>query len=380
MNKLWTLEEELQLKDLYRFAPQEDLEALFNTTWPRIKDKAKKLGNLNRQKAKVNITELINDYNTGMKVADIWSKHNITNPTLLKLLRENNIPKRNRTLNPILPIKTWLEEITSLTFTSTKDADLYNDDLKVGINYCILKDCNESKGCGQKYNYTKYTNCKNNNIHLITIFEDEWINRNKQVKGAILSMLGKNSRIFYARKCEVRIISKDMGNAFYDENHIQGKSFLSFVFVGLYFNNELLGVMSFGKHHRDIGKFVLDRLCFKYDVNVTGGASKLFKFLLNHTGITELISWSDCRWFSGGVYPKLGFVLEDSLDADYSYVNINSSKIVRLSKQSQKKGNTNCPAGLTEKQWSIQNGLYRIWDVGKLRWVYKKIAEADKIQ
>jgi hypothetical protein len=42
----------------------------------------------------------------------------------------------------------------------------------------------------------------------------------------------------------------------------------------------------------------------------------------------------------------------------------------RISKQSQMKCNTGCPKDISEKEWALQNGLSRIWDCGKVRWVF----------
>ena len=62
------------------------------------------------------------------------------------------------------------------------------------------------------------------------------------------------------------------------------------------------------------------------------------------------------------------FKLEQEYPPDYSYVDVKSA--VRLSKQSQKKDLTACPKEMTELEWSIMNGLVRIWDCGKKKWVF----------
>jgi hypothetical protein len=103
---------------------------------------------------------------------------------------------------------------------------------------------------------------------------------------------------------------------------------------------------------------------------VVGGAQKLFKACKSwaiNSGTNKIISWSDNRWSQGTVYEKLGFQLDKELNVDYSYVDL-KNPIKRLSKQSQKKSNTQCPANITEREWSIQRGLSRIWDCGKTRW------------
>jgi hypothetical protein len=330
---------------------------------------------------------------------DIANQYAVNLSVIFSVIQNNNwsLPKeeiklrrmvgmaKGKELNPGCYGKTqksigdWLKTSTNLDFISDriilegKEIDLYNDNVKTGIEYCGLYWHNEHSHQPklQNYHYDKYIKAKEKGVHLITIFEDEWLNRNEQVKGALLSILGKNTRRLYARKCNVKLIDKLTGNKFYNDYHIQGQSNLSKWFAGLYYEDELIGVLSFGLHHRDTSKYTLDRLCFKTNVSVAGGTSKLFKFLIEQSKLTNLISWSDNRWFQGKVYEKLGFVKEMDMKPDYSYVD-NNKLGIRLSKQSQKKSNTKCPSNLTEKEWCTQRGLYRIWDCGKTRWIWSR--------
>lgn len=256
---------------------------------------------------------------------------------------------------------------------SGKEIDMYDPTLKLGVEYCGLYWHNEGspEPRGRNYHYSKFIECEKQGIRLITIFEDEWIHRQAQIKNFLKSVIGKNEIKLHGRKCEVKQIEKEVGRNFFEQYHLQGKSSLGLNFAGLFNSEELVGVMSFGRHHRDSEKRVLDRLCFKDGVSVAGGSSKLFKFLLGLTGISEITSWSDNRISTGGVYKAMGFTLEEDLGSDYSYVKL-SEPTYRLSKQSQKKDLTNCPEGKTEKEWSEENGLFRIFDCGKKRWVYKQ--------
>jgi hypothetical protein len=305
-------------------------------------------------------------------------EYNVSVTNIHLLLHNNNVKIKEGIYGAAEnEVRTFVETVTKLKFNKDKtilggkEIDLYNHELKLGIEYCGLYWHNESRpNRGVDYHYDKYKLAKDQGIQLITIFEDEWLNRNEQVKGALLSILHKNPRKIHGRKCEVRLIESGLGKQFYNDYHIQGAANLSKHFAGLYFKDELVGVLSFGLHHRNTTQHTLDRLCFKSGVTVMGGSDKLFRFLIKETGITKLISWSDNRWFFGNVYPKLGFIKEGELKPDYSYVNINEL-CERVSKQSQKKGNTNCPVNLTEKQWCAQRNLFRIWDCGKIRWVWE---------
>ncbi len=91
---------------------------------------------------------------------------------------------------------------------------------------------------------------------------------------------------------------------FLDENHIQGNCISKYRY-GLYYNNELISLMTFGKS-RFKDEFELLRFCNKLGYNVVGGASKLFfHFLKDHEEIKEVISYADRRWSVGNLYFKL---------------------------------------------------------------------------
>jgi predicted GNAT family N-acyltransferase len=280
-------------------------------------------------------------------------------------------------------IKDWLNSF-GFNFSSdyevleNKEIDLLDKDKKIGIEYCGLYWHNENSPEPRDANYHigKYRNCLKKNIQLLTIFEDEWKFRKKQCQSHIKSILGIASKKVFARKCEIKEISREDARLFFESYHIQGSNKLGVVFFGLFYENDLCAVMSLGRHNRqtDVSKkeITLDRLCFKEDYQVVGGASKLFSKCLNwakSNNYKKIISFSDNRWSLGNVYVKMGFVLEKEYGSDYSYVNTSNPR-KRISKQSQRKKATACPENLTEHAWALERGLSRIYDCGKKRWVF----------
>lgn len=224
------------------------------------------------------------------------------------------------------------------------------------------------------HNVEFYNRSITNNKRPIIIYGDEWTERKPQCKNFLKSLLGLANQKMFARKCTIHGIHKEQGREFIEQHHIQGANRLGMVFWGLFYNEELLGVISLGRHSRQVSEnhIVLDRLCFKDGVQVIGGASKLFAHCIQWAENQKydcIISFSDNRWSLGGVYTKLNFCLEREYKPDYSY--IDTASITRLSKQSQKKEAVDCPEELTEHQWALQRGLVRVYDCGKKRWNYK---------
>lgn len=206
----------------------------------------------------------------------------------------------------------------------------------------------------------------------IIIFSDEWENRKNQCENFLNSLNHIYEKKIHGRDCIVKEITQEKSGEFLDEYHIQGKNRLVIISFGLFYKEELIAVMSLGRHNRQISenKIVLDRFCVKNKIHVNGGASKLFKRCVewaNNKKYDEIISFSNNRWTNGNVYKVLGFSIEKKYSSDYSYVDLQGK---RLSKQSQKKSNTKCPKNLTEFEWATQRGFKKIWDKGKIRWVY----------
>jgi hypothetical protein len=257
---------------------------------------------------------------------------------------------------------------------STKEIDIYIPELNIGIEYCGLYWHSEIYK-EKNYHYNKMKKCKTKGIQLITIFEDEWLSRQKQLKNFLLSKLNKNHTKIYARKCKIKEVEKNLANKFLNENHIQGKARYKIAF-GLYYNDELIGLITGDKHHRQNQEkiFVLNRLVFKSGITVIGGASKLIKKLTQYAkdnNYIKIISWSDNRISEGNVYETTGWSKTEELSPDYSYYIGSNTK--RKSKQScQKKKLLKLGAtGNTEKEMANSLGYYRIWDCGKIRWEIK---------
>jgi len=208
----------------------------------------------------------------------------------------------------------------------------------------------------------------------IVFFSDEWLLRKRQCMNFIKSQNKVFDRKIHGRKCIVKEIQNELGKEFLSKNHIQGSNNLGVVYFGLFYEKELIGVMSLGRHNRQVfeNRIVLDRFCISYGIHVQGGASKLFARCVEwakHNNYEEIISFSDNRFTNGNVYAVLEFQLEKNHKPDYCYVDTKNPH-KRISKQSQKKSSSKCPEGMTEFEWAELRGLKKIWDKGKKRWVY----------
>jgi very-short-patch-repair endonuclease len=262
----------------------------------------------------------------------------------------------------------WLNSLSNFKFKGNRtllgqyEIDAYCPELKLGIEYCGLY-WHSERVKPNDYHYKKYQLCKNQGVRLITIFEDEWKLRTEQVKDFIKATIGLYDIRIPARKCEFKKVCKSDAISFLKDSHIQGAPHSIIDAYGLFYRNDLVGVVTYAKHHRNGNEIVLNRLSFKRGVQIIGGASKLFK----NSPHQNIITWSDNRWSTGKLYEQNGFKLDGILGPDYSYV-LNDNKYTRRSKQSSQKKILDIPKEISEHQWHLNQGIYRIYDCGKIRW------------
>lgn len=252
----------------------------------------------------------------------------------------------------------------------SKEIDVYIPNLKIGFEYNGLYWHSESvlshNNRSSKSDYEKLLEFQSQNIRLIQIFEDEWINQKDIVKSRVANILGKTSQKIPARRCCVHEISSKEASQFCNSNHIMGSG-RSNVRLGLYHGNDLVAVMTFSKNNisRKVTTWELNRYAPKIDLSVVGGASKLFCAFLRLYDPATVISFSDNRWSEGGLYQQLGFEKINSGIPNYWYTLPNTTK--RIHRFNLRK-TTSDPKDITERELRKQQGYDRIWDSGSSRW------------
>lgn len=250
------------------------------------------------------------------------------------------------------------------TILNGKELDIYLPDKKLAFEFDGLYwHSDEFKTAN--YHLNKTDECEKQNIQLIHIFEDEWLNKRDIVKSRINGLLGLNERIF-ARKCIVKQVETKAANKFLENNHIQGACSAKYK-IGLYYNDELVSLMTFGKS-RFADEFELIRFCNKLNTNVIGGASKLFKhFIKMHSEIKTIISYADRRWSVGNLYEKIGFAKQAITKPNYFYVK-NFLRENRMKYQKHKLVAAGYDNDKTESEIMNDLGYRKIYDCGTIKY------------
>ena len=248
-----------------------------------------------------------------------------------------------------------------------KELDIYLPEKKIAIEYDGLFWHNDKSGKDEKYHLIKTEECEKQGIQLIHIFEDEWIYKKEIVKGRIKSILGLDRTRIYARKCKVKKIDNRTCNEFLQENHLQGED-RSSIRYGLYYENKLVSVMTFGKPRFNKNyDYELIRFCSKIGFQIIGGASKLLEyFKRQYKG--SIISYADRRYSMGKLYKKLGFEMISISKPNYWWTK-NQIKFSRYQCQKSKLKNilgNNFNPELSEDENMRLNGYDKIYDCGNI--------------
>lgn len=217
--------------------------------------------------------------------------------------------------------------------------------------------------------------CKEKDIHLLTIWENEWINKQDIWKSVISSHLGCNQKVF-ARKCIIRQVSNKETKDFLQSNHLQGVV-PSSINLGLYYEDTLVSLMTFGKSRfSDKYQYELLRYCNKLYTNVVGGASKLLTYFIRNYNPESIISYANRRWSNGNLYTKLGFNYKGISKPTYYYFYKNEvNKIYsRLTFQKHKLKSIleTFEESLPEKENMYNNGYRRTYDCGQLVYIWQR--------
>jgi len=242
--------------------------------------------------------------------------------------------------------------------------DIYIPSLKIALEYNGVYWHSELYK-HRDYHLNKTELCNENGIKLLHVWEDDWNYKNEIIKSMILNQLNIYSNKIYARKCsivevnDIKIIKK-----FLNENHIMGYSH-SNIKLGLYYNNELVSLMIFGKKRNDME---LIRFCSKINYNVIGGASKIFNYFIKNFVFNKIISYSDSSFYDGKLYSNLGFKMELKSKPTYHWLigDIRKHRF-NYNKKNLKEYDTN---NKTEKEIMNSLGYNRIWNCGTKKWVY----------
>lgn len=272
------------------------------------------------------------------------------------------------------------------------ELDIYLPDYNIGIECNPTETHNSSFNMFQqktdpdptpyKYHQMKSDLCESKGIFLFHIFGPDWNHRKDVIISMIRNLLNKNDYKIYGRNTTIRQISSGESSKFLNTNHRQGNANAS-IRLGLFYEGELVSVMTFGKMRQSIGTSVKDdtsntwelvRFCNKMNTSVIGGASKLFKYFIEKYNPIEIRSFSDRAHTRGNLYQTLGFNELRRSSAGYVWIDYKTDMSYhRVNAQKQNirkflKDDNIDIENLTETQIMESYGFVQLFDSGTITW------------
>ena len=270
-----------------------------------------------------------------------------------------------------------------------KELDIYVPSASLAVEYCgeywHASPSARDEAVYRKRHAEKQKMCKDAGIRLLTVYESEWLTRQGAIKRLIRNALGKIPGRLMARKCSVETVSTFEAAAFFDAYHPQGGAGWGANY-GLRYRGKLVACMRFAFGANDRGANA-DRVWtlvrYATRLPVTGGASRLFSAFLADHKPDSVKSFSDNRYFTGVMYERLGFTLEEDTAPDYQVYHAKTGLLPKTAWQRK-----NIPARIravgspetfdpntdprSERDMTYLLGGRRLFDCGKKRWVWRR--------
>ena len=250
-----------------------------------------------------------------------------------------------------------------------QEIDFYLEDYKIGFEIDELQTHNV-RTKDSLYHFSKTLNSQSKGVRLIHLWEwelnktDVW---NKLSKW-ILNLLNSNKTRIFGRNTIVGDVDIKEEREFLNNYHLQGYQ-KSEKCLGLYYNDELVQLMSFCKSRYNSNyEWELLRLCTKYGYIVIGGPNRLLNNFISSSNPISIISYCDLSKFTGDVYERLGFKLVKRSQPQAIWYNQETddlflhSSLVR--KGADKLLGTNYGKGTSNEEIAISKGYTKLYNCG----------------
>lgn len=221
----------------------------------------------------------------------------------------------------------------------------------------------------KNYHLNKTELARLNNYNIINVWD--WDDLNKII------YLIQPKKTIYARQCEIKIVKSKDCNEFLINYHIQNTCKRQSVRIGLFYDNELISLMTFGKpRYNKNYEWELLRLCYHKDYKVIGGSKKMFQYFIQNYNPNNIISYCDNSKFGGSVYNSLGFTQKNkTLPPSKHWYNCKTKKHITDNLLRQRGFdqlfNTCYGKGIDNHDLMRENGFVEIYDAGQNVFVWK---------
>lgn len=292
-------------------------------------------------------------------VLDYCEKHNF------KIRSNSNTSKYEYEIENFLQSLNIVFEKGNRTVIKPLELDFYLPNNNLAIEFNGLYWHSSKLNDNVNYHINKTKKCEENNLQLLHIFEDEWINKKDIWQSIIKAKLNLFDKNIYARKCIIKQIDNKIAKCFLEKTHLQG--YVHGKHYGLFYKDVMVALATVGKSRFKENEYELLRWSVDLNTRVIGGFTKVLSFIN-----LKMITFADRRISKGKTYQKFGKFLYDT-SPSYWWVDLKSMK--RISRFKTQKHKLNKLLGekydstKSEKENMFNNGYRIIYDCGTKKYL-----------
>ena len=221
-------------------------------------------------------------------------------------------------IKSIIPDKDINVRDRQLLLSIHREVDVYIPSLQIAIEFNGLYWHSKQAGRGENYHYDKWFACKNKGVRLITIWEDDWRDKQDAVKSFLSSVLKPESNT--DKKKSIVNVAKNDAKSFIRNNclssYITSKNQGDLKYVGSCDDNgDIKSLLSYSMN---------DNVCKIY----LYGDNFSFKSLIKHivsmcqeSNVSTIMTYSDNDISDESVYAEIGFSLKNDYMSNKWVVN-----------------------------------------------------------
>ena len=224
-----------------------------------------------------------------------------------------------------------------------------------------------------EYHLNKSLIASEHGFQCIHVFD--WDDYNK-----IINLFLNKERI-RGRKVELKEISKEQADEFLDKYHIQGHCNGNIINLGLFYNNELIEVTTFGKPRYSKEEWEWLRLATSDKYQIIGGIGKFWKYFQEHYNPNSIITYIDNSKFGKDNFlNNFDFQLVTYGKPTPHWYNMKTKQhitdnLLRQRGVDQLLGTDYGKpeiCGMNNKEIMVKEGFVKVYDCGQSTWIWKK--------
>lgn len=263
-----------------------------------------------------------------------------------------------------------------------QEIDLYLPEKKLAVEFNGTYWHSESGGKGKDYHRLKYESAQRAGVRLIQVWEDDWLLRRQVVIRGLAHRLGVIEQAqsvlpeipeywlekIGARNTKVLPLTYAESAVFLNDHHIQGAT-TGTHYLGLKDAQDRLRAILVVKSTGEPKEYTIER--YASAGVVAGGFTKLLSWAENYIQVDKWITFADLEISEGSLYESTGFQRDKVLPPDYSYL-VGKQRVHKFNyriSRFQRDEMLKFEEGMSERELAALNGLPRVWDSGKVRYV-----------